>query len=69
MRNGCAEKWIVRAPQHEHICTCGNERGDVAGNEGNFEDGAHVQELINAVERSFRQRRWVNIPLAGDRTA
>ena len=33
-------------------------------NEGNFEDGAHVQELINAVERSFRERRWVNIPLA-----
>jgi predicted dehydrogenase len=38
-------------------------RGDVAGNEGNFEDGAHVQELINAVEQSFRQRRWVSIPL------
>jgi len=34
-------------------------------NEGNFEDGAHVQELINAVERSFRERRWVNIPLDG----
>jgi predicted dehydrogenase len=33
-------------------------------NEGNFEDGAHVQELINAVEQSFRERRWVNIPLA-----
>jgi predicted dehydrogenase len=33
-------------------------------NEGNFEDGAHVQELINAVERSFRERRWVAIPLA-----
>ena len=32
-------------------------------NEGNFEDGAHVQELINAVERSYRQRRWVSIPL------
>lgn len=32
-------------------------------NEGNFEDGAHVQELINAVERSFRERRWVAIPL------
>ena len=38
-------------------------------NEGNFEDGAHVQELINAVELSFRQRRWVSIPLAGDRPA
>ncbi len=34
-------------------------------NEGNFEDGAHVQELINAVEQSFRERRWVSIPLAG----
>jgi predicted dehydrogenase len=33
-------------------------------NEGNFVDGAHVQELINAVELSFRQRRWVSIPLA-----
>ena len=33
-------------------------------NEGSFEDGAHVQELINAVELSFRQRRWVSIPLA-----
>ncbi|HVT41069.1 MAG TPA: Gfo/Idh/MocA family oxidoreductase [Gemmatimonadaceae bacterium] len=32
--------------------------------EGNFEDGAHVQELINAVERSCRERRWVSIPLA-----
>ena len=32
-------------------------------NEGSFEDGAHVQELINAVERSFRQRKWIAIPL------
>jgi predicted dehydrogenase len=37
---------------------------DDATNEGNFEDGAHVQELINAVELSFRERRWVSIPLA-----
>jgi predicted dehydrogenase len=37
--------------------------GEVEGNEGNFDDGAHVQELINAVERSFRERRWVSIPL------
>ena len=43
-------------------------RGDVAGNEGNFEDGAHVQELINAVERSYRERRWVSIPLERDAT-
>jgi predicted dehydrogenase len=34
-----------------------------ASNEGNFEDGAHVQELINAVELSFRERRWISIPL------
>jgi predicted dehydrogenase len=33
-------------------------------NEGNFDDGAHVQELINAVELSCRERRWVSIPLA-----
>ena len=38
-------------------------------NEGNFEDGAHVQELINAVELSFRERRWVAIPLDDARTA
>ena len=38
-------------------------------NEGNFEDGAHVQELINAVEVSFRERRWVSIPLDGERGA
>ena len=44
-------------------------RGDVAGNEGNFEDGAHVQELINAVERSYRERRWVSIPMERDATA
>jgi predicted dehydrogenase len=37
---------------------------DRPDNEGNFEDGAHVQELINAVELSFRERRWVSIPLA-----
>ena len=33
-------------------------------NVGNFEDGAHVQELINAVEQSYRERRWVSIPIA-----
>jgi predicted dehydrogenase len=37
---------------------------DGAGrNQGNFEDGARVQEAINAVERSFRERRWVELPL------
>ena len=37
---------------------------DSPENEGNFDDGAHVQELINAVELSYRERRWVSIPLA-----
>jgi predicted dehydrogenase len=32
-------------------------------NEGNFEDGAWVQEVINAVEASFHERRWVDLPL------
>jgi predicted dehydrogenase len=31
--------------------------------EGDFADGAWVQEVINAVERSFRERRWVKLPL------
>ena len=39
--------------------------GDGPENQGNFDDGAHVQELINAVEASFRERRWVSIPLPG----
>lgn len=32
-------------------------------NEGNFEDAARVQEVINAVERSHHERRWVDLPL------
>ena len=32
-------------------------------NQGNFGDGARVQEIINAVECSFRERRWVDLPL------
>ncbi|MEP7346280.1 MAG: Gfo/Idh/MocA family oxidoreductase [Gemmatimonadaceae bacterium] len=31
--------------------------------EGDFLDGARVHEVINAVERSFRERRWVTLPL------
>ena len=34
-------------------------------NQGGFEEGAAVQEVINAVERSFRERRWVDLPLDG----
>jgi predicted dehydrogenase len=37
---------------------------DGPANEGDFGDGAWVQEVINAVERSFRERRWVALPLA-----
>jgi len=33
-------------------------------NEGDFGDGAWVQEVVNAVEQSFRERRWVSLPLA-----
>src|SRR5262249_48668691 len=36
---------------------------DAPANEGDFGDGAWVQEVINAVERSFRERRWVALPL------
>jgi predicted dehydrogenase len=39
-------------------------RGEVAGNEGDFADGAWIQEVINAVEASFRERRWIALPLA-----
>jgi predicted dehydrogenase len=39
-------------------------RGDVDGNEGDFGDGAWIQEVINAVEVSFRERRWISLPLA-----
>jgi predicted dehydrogenase len=34
-----------------------------ARNQGNFDDGAWVQEAINAVELSFHERRWVDLPL------
>ena len=34
-------------------------------NQGNFDDGAWVQETINAVERSVQERRWVDLPLDG----
>ena len=37
--------------------------GETEGNEGNFDDGWWVQEVVNAVELSHRERRWVNLPL------
>ncbi|MEO7964940.1 MAG: Gfo/Idh/MocA family oxidoreductase, partial [Gemmatimonadaceae bacterium] len=36
---------------------------DSDDNEGSFMDGARVQEVINGVEQSFRERRWVSLPL------
>jgi len=41
----------------------GEVLGDDGRNEGDFTDGARVQEVINAVELSFRERRWVPLPL------
>ena len=35
-------------------------------NQGNFAQSARVQEIINAVTLSHRQRRWVDLPLAKD---
>ena len=37
--------------------------GETEGNEGNFDDGLWVQEVINAVEISHREHRWVDLPL------
>ena len=37
--------------------------GEIDGNEGNFDDGLWVQEVINAVEISHHERRWVDLPL------
>jgi len=37
--------------------------GVVKRNQGNFRDGAWVQEVINAVEQSYRESRWVAMPL------
>lgn len=32
-------------------------------NQGNFAQSARVQEIINAVEQSYREKRWVDLPL------
>ena len=36
---------------------------DAGENQGNFAQSAQVQEIINAVEISHRERRWVDLPL------
>ena len=43
--------------------------GEVDGNEGNFDDGLWVQEVINAVEISHNERRWVSLPLDSPRSS
>jgi len=35
-------------------------------NQGDFAQSARVQEVINAVALSHKERRWVDLPLAGD---
>ena len=35
-------------------------------NQGNFAQSARVQEIINAVALSHRERRWVDLPLPAD---
>ncbi|MDP2956878.1 MAG: hypothetical protein Q8N53_10705, partial [Longimicrobiales bacterium] len=35
-------------------------------NQGDFAQSARVQEIINAVALSHRERRWVALPLEGD---
>lgn len=35
-------------------------------NQGNFAQSARVQEIINAVALSHREKRWVSLPLEGD---
>jgi predicted dehydrogenase len=37
---------------------------DTPRNQGNFDDGAWVQEIINAVEISHHERCWTDLPLA-----
>jgi predicted dehydrogenase len=39
--------------------------GEIDGNEGSFADGLAVQEVINAVQMSHRERRRVSLPLDG----
>ena len=44
----------------------GEVLGEIEGNEGNFDDGLWVQEVINAVEISHHERRWVSLPLGAE---
>ena len=48
---------------HNFLDEIVNDSGE---NQGNFAQNAQVQEIINAVEISHRERRWVDFPLADD---
>ena len=43
----------------------GEVLGEIDGNKGNFEDAIWVQEVVNAVEISHHERRWVGLSLDG----
>lgn len=45
---------------------CGEILSGGPVNQGNFAQSARVQEIINAVTLSHRQRRWVELPLPAD---
>jgi predicted dehydrogenase len=45
-----------------------NGNGPASACQGDFAQAALVQETINAFEASFRQRAWVDFPLAGSAT-
>ena len=59
------ESW--RSLFYANLCHNFNEEIVSGGeeNQGNFAQSARVQEIINAVERSHRERRWVDLPLDG----
>ena len=67
---GIEEEYQIIDPETRELRSYITEilSGDAA-NTGDFGDGAWVQEVINAVELSFRERRWVSIPLDGERSA
>ncbi len=59
----CAESWRTLFYANLTSNFVSEILADDDCNEGNFRDGAVVQETINAVELSFRERRWVSLPL------
>jgi predicted dehydrogenase len=57
------ESWRTLFYANLIASSIGEILSDDDANEGDFGDGAWVQEVINAVEQSFRERRWVALPL------